>query len=581
MMAKAPFKHIVSTLLFSLCGSMLLANAADNLHLERDFAERFNQVVIENLSGLTEIQTWRNSAIRVAASRKGGSSAATLSSEILFDRSSPETLKIVVQPVARNYLISLIVYVPASINLWVRGGRESVTVKGAVNGLAVETETGNIALYLPADSNADLSLRAIEGTISSMLPIMTFGPVDAHIIDGKIGQGGPPVILRSLRGQINLMPDDASRIAAISNMPRDDFAALRRGAGSADWEDGDPSYSSSRNAGRRGGGRLIDLGARSAPVLGSRSNENSSIGPGRPYDANNREPDGDNVIRLEGRLVNLNVKATDRAGRIVPDLKKEDFLVFEDGVQQEVTHFEPITAPVNLVLLLDLSGSTEGKMKVLKKAARKFIDSLSRGDRIAVAAFTRRFYLISSFTTDYELLKDRIDDIENRHSGTAYYDAMWAALDLFDAVKETRKAIVVLTDGVDNSLSDPWRWSTRHNFDELLMRVAEEDVTIYPIYLDTEYEMVVKRGQDNHEAYAKARKQLEAVADETGGMLFRADRIEDLEGVYQRVASELRTLYSLAYSPYNSQNDGRWRKISVKVNRAGVVARTRRGYYAK
>src|SRR5439155_17215330 len=157
---------------------------------------------------------------------------------------------------------------------------------------------------------------------------------------------------------------------------------------------------------------------------------------------------GEDVLKLEARLVNLNVHITDVNGKTLPSLKKEDFVVYEDNVKQDVSYFEPVAAPLNIVLLLDLSGSTEHKIKVIKKAAQKFVDSLKPSDRIAVAGFTRRFFIIANFTTDHRLLKDRIGDIKNRHSGTAYYDAMWSTLDLLDEANASRKAIVVLTDGV-------------------------------------------------------------------------------------------------------------------------------------
>jgi Ca-activated chloride channel family protein len=208
---------------------------------------------------------------------------------------------------------------------------------------------------------------------------------------------------------------------------------------------------------------------------------------------------------------------------------------------------------------------------------------LNPSDRIAVAGFTRRFFIISNFTTDHKLLRDRIDDIKNRHSGTAYYDAMWATLDLLDEAKATRKAIVVMTDGVDNSLDHPddSEFDPRHGFDELLARIEEADATIYPIYLDTEYETIGMRGRGGHDAYVTARKQLEVVADQTGAMMFKAERAEDLEGVYQQVASELHSLYSMAYAPKIIRKDGKWRKVSIAVNLPGAKVRTKRGYFAK
>src|SRR6185295_10699940 len=122
---------------------------------------------------------------------------------------------------------------------------------------------------------------------------------------------------------------------------------------------------------------------------------------------------------------------------------------------------------------------------------------------------------------------------------------------------------------------------SQRSFDELLMKVIEEDATVYPIYLDTEYEIVVKSGDYSHEIYATARKQLEMLAEQTGGTVFKAGRIEDLEGVYQRVAAELHALYSLAYQSNDARSEKNWRKISVKVNRAGAVARSKRGYFTK
>lgn len=288
------------------------------------------------------------------------------------------------------------------------------------------------------------------------------------------------------------------------------------------------------------------------------------------------------AVRLEGRLVNLTIRATDRAGKIIPNLSKDDFLVYEDGVQQEVQFFRPVSAPVSLVLLLDLSGSIKEKMKVMKKAAQKFVDALRPNDQIAVAAFARRFMLVSPFTTNHKLLKDRIGDMKTRSSGTGYYDSMWETLDLLDTVKDSRRAIVVLTDGVDNYLENPKRWPVEHDFDTLLTRMSEEeDVVIYPVYLDTEYETVFKMRASNSRAYATAREQLWQVAEQTGGLLYKAARIEDLDGVYQRVASELHTLYSLAYSPASVAAAGTWHKLSVKVELSGAVARTRKGYRSK
>ncbi len=292
-------------------------------------------------------------------------------------------------------------------------------------------------------------------------------------------------------------------------------------------------------------------------------------------------------IVIDTKLINLNAKAANAAGKPLLTLTKDDFTLYENNVKQEISHFSPVTAPVNLVLLLDFSGSTEKKQNVIRDAAKNFVDSLGPNDRVAVAAFARRFYLKTSFISDKKQLKKLIGDLKIPSSGTRYYDAMWSSMDLFKQAQGARNAIVVLTDGVDNTIMDPDEYDTKYKFEELLARIAEDDVTIYPLYLDTEYEMVVKRhgNQDKHDHYTIARKQLSQVAERSGGLLFHVANIEDLNGVYDRVAAELKTLYSIAYS--SSLDDGskaqkkEWRAIKLSVNQAGATARTKGGYYVK
>lgn len=294
---------------------------------------------------------------------------------------------------------------------------------------------------------------------------------------------------------------------------------------------------------------------------------------------------GPDTIRIETRLVNLNVKAVDRGGQPLTDLKPEDFVVYEDAVKQDVTHFKPVNAPVNVLMLLDLSGSTQKKRGAMIEAARKFIDALPPQDKISLAAFTRRYRPLTDFTADKIALKKELEQVRKIGGGTAYYDAMWKALDDLDKISDARKAIVVLTDGEDESLIG--NEETIHTFDELLGRASEEDVTIYPIYFSgggNHYDKLgllfggggSLTGNDNRRV---ARKQLDDLAEQTGGEVFSAQREGELEGAYKLVASELHTLYSLAYSPDKLKHNGEFRKISVKIGREGSVAKTRRGYY--
>jgi VWFA-related protein len=328
---------------------------------------------------------------------------------------------------------------------------------------------------------------------------------------------------------------------------------------------------------------IADTPPAKAELVPSESADGSA--PARPAESAEKQPAREDSIKVETRLVNLNVKAISASGQPLSNLRPEDFTIYEDGIRQELSHFAPVTAPLSLVLLLDLSGSTEKKIKEMKEAAQKFVAALSPNTRIAVGTFARRFKLITPFVTDRTELRAAIDSIRHSGGGTEYYKAMNTALDLLKETGETRRVIVVLTDGVDNNLQhgpDP----TAPEFDDLLARASEEDVTIYPIYFDTENKLdklgfMFSSSSGSLRRYAVARRQLDAVAEQTGGLMFTARRAEDLHDAYSQVASELQQLYSLAYQPDNTQRDGGFRKITVKVSRNGAIARTRRGYFAR
>jgi VWFA-related protein len=334
---------------------------------------------------------------------------------------------------------------------------------------------------------------------------------------------------------------------------------------------------------------------RSKPVLSRGSESDSTVDStnSEPAEVAREKADPD-AIRLEARLINLNVKATDRSGRSLSTLNKEDFRIQEDGVEQQIFYFEPISAPINVVLLLDLSGSTRDNRSVMINTAKNFIDSLGAQDRIAVAAFTRKFVLASDFTTDKKELKKAVDKMKKISGGTAFYDGMWATLDLLRRVKDSRKAIVVLTDGVDESLLESGREESNHSFEELLARVGEEDATIYPLYLKKEETDLTNELKNpnltewrRHRLERRlapnlaAHRQVEQIAEESAGSVFVVEGENELDGVYQKVAAELRLIYSLAYASTNTSHDGKFRKINVSVKHEGAVARTRRGYVAR
>jgi VWFA-related protein len=318
-----------------------------------------------------------------------------------------------------------------------------------------------------------------------------------------------------------------------------------------------------------------------APPDLRRGIEDESRDPAEPASARDASGDEDS-LKLNSSVVNLNVVVTDRAGKALPNLRKEDFQVAENGEQQTVEFFAPSTAPFNMVLLLDLSGSIQDKLDVVKSSALKFIEVIGPEDKVAVVTFTHEIRVISQLTNNKELLRSRIQGIQRAVGGTAFYEAMWFALvDTLRGTDGKRNAIVVMTDGVDSSLDRYTPAPTRVTFNRLVNRLEESEAIVFPIYLDTEYEEVFERQQSSTEAYAMARSQLEKLADVTGGQIFQAQEAKELSGIYKQVASVLRTVYSVGYYPTNTERDGSFRRVRVGVTRSGAAVRTRRGYYAK
>jgi VWFA-related protein len=309
-----------------------------------------------------------------------------------------------------------------------------------------------------------------------------------------------------------------------------------------------------------------------------RDNSSNSNNPNN--NANNNDDSDDDTIKIDTKLVSLNVSVMSRDGRAVTNLKQNDFYVFEDGIQQKIEHFESVNTPFNLVILLDLSGSILDKIDVLRRAVLRFIETSKPQDRIAIVSFTRSVQVVCELTNDRQLIKQRLQYMTMPKGGTAFYEATWFTVtQMFKQYPGERNAVVLLSDGVDNSISVTYPIPSRVTFDQVLRKVQESGVLVFPIYLDTEKENV-SQDIEGPESYVLARRQLGALAETSGGVYFKADRPDNLEGVYEKVAADLRTLYSVGYYPSNSTRDGSWRKLKVKIDKPDLAVRTRRGYYA-
>ncbi len=363
--------------------------------------------------------------------------------------------------------------------------------------------------------------------------------------DPPAGTGGQPPVVSDNQGVVGGMPNrDAGQFSAadeaLANLPRRD--PLRP------TPDGRPTL-------RR---RALDV----------------------PVDETDEAGADADTIRLNARLVNLNVIATTQDGRAVTNLTADDFTIFDEETKQEIAHFKPINTSFNLVLLLDLSGSTREKIEAIRRSAWRFVELASPQDRIAIVTFTRSVHVLCRPTNDRALLKQRIAEMRATDAGTAYYEAMWFTLtEVLSPFQDERNAVVVMTDGVDNSISAAYPAPSRVSFRQMLEAILESGTLVYPIYLDTEEENFRNHWGETAEVYALARTQLQQAADASGAALYVAARVEDLAGVYQKVIAELRTVYGLAYYPTQVEHSSRWRRVKVTARRPGVIIRTRRGYY--
>lgn len=302
-------------------------------------------------------------------------------------------------------------------------------------------------------------------------------------------------------------------------------------------------------------------------------------------------------VRVDSSIVRLNVGVVDGRGRPIIDLDKSKFTVYEDGVKQEITRFAPSTAPFSVVMILDMSGSTLGFRQVIRLSAARFIDALMPEDRVAVIEFYDKINVLNDFTTDRRTILNSIQ-VANGRGKTQLYKALDQSLDRLSKENTRRKAIVVLTDGVDTAVRDKDRndlervpdanilSALRPSENDTLRRILDrsdaQGVTIFPLALPTGDPAKLADPTPRQIAmYNAARTRLQLVADRTGGTLNAIKNLEDMGLLYGRVAAELRTLYTIEYSPTNEKSDGKWRTIRIAVNDINLIARTRQGYFAK
>jgi VWFA-related protein len=310
----------------------------------------------------------------------------------------------------------------------------------------------------------------------------------------------------------------------------------------------------------------------------------------------------DDVIKTETSLVQLSVGVVDKQGHSITSLSQSDFVIYEDGVRRPIVHFEPTDAPFSLVMMLDTSGSTVTFRQQIQGAALRFLDALRPEDRVAVVDFNGKGAKLQlPFTTDHNRVAYTIGiTLATGRGETPLYDALKLAVkDLSHEAPRRRKAIVVLTDGLDTSarnadrsvvgkaspeeIGSAIKAETNSQLVSVLNEADREGVTIFPLALPSgDPKRLPLQDESITAMYTAARTRLQLLADRTGGRLHEIRRLDDLANLYARVAADLRTIYTVVYQPANSSvHDGKWREIRVEVNRSDLVPSTKPGYFAK
>jgi VWFA-related protein len=309
----------------------------------------------------------------------------------------------------------------------------------------------------------------------------------------------------------------------------------------------------------------------------------------------------DEIIRTDTALVQLNVGVVDRQGRAITSLSQGNFTVYEDGVKRPIVSFEPTNAPFSLVLLLDMSGSTVTFRQQLQQAAMRFLDALAPEDRVAVIQFNGKgTKTLLGFTTKRRDTAYAITTADGK-GDTFFYKALDYSLKQLAKEGKRRKAIVVMTDGVDTELrrvdGELAATKAESNGDAIaaikpdssplltavLNDADRQGVTIFPLALPSgDVKRIAIPNAAQVAIYKGARSRMETLANRTGGRLHEISGLDQMARLYAEVAANVRTLYTIAYqAPPDRLHDGRWREIRIDVSYPELIARTKSGYFAR
>lgn len=358
--------------------------------------------------------------------------------------------------------------------------------------------------------------------------------------------------------------------------------------------------------------------SRRPPILGgsteatTAANNTQANAQSQPTGVDDKaEIDEDDVVRVNTTLVTVPVSVTDRSGRYIPDLRKEDFRLYEDGVEQQIAYFAEVDKPFTVALVIDTSDSTRFKLEDIQDAAIAFLDQLRPDDQMMVVSFDDDIHVLTEATSNRNEIRNAI-----RRTRTGGSTRLYDAVDLVIKQKLSRirgrKAIVLFTDGVDTT--------SRHaTYQSTVSEVEELDALIYSVQYDTYQDMNGRVGSSwpgggtslpsiilqwpfprfpgsggggrrggggsrgnapgsSREDYERATQYLRELSDKTAGRSYRADDLNYIAQAFSQIAEELRRQYSIGYYPKHAITAGDRHQIRVKTTRPNLAVRSRDSY---
>ena len=304
----------------------------------------------------------------------------------------------------------------------------------------------------------------------------------------------------------------------------------------------------------------------------------------KPAEEKEPELDENDTVRVSTSLITVPAEVLDRNGRYLGNLKQSDFRIYENGVEQDVAYFASVEQPFTVALLLDVSGSTQSQLAAIRAAANTFIKGLRPNDRLLLISFDGKINVLTEAVTLSDLRKKKLR-LDALNDGTLLYDTVSFALNQRLAAIPGRKAIVLMTDGVDLG-------SKKASLKQNLRDAEESNVVIYTVQYNTlpqlpeRLSFIENLKAREHararltKAYGVGSNYLQFLAEKTGGRIYKAESLADVPFAFSAITDELGRQYSLGYYPKGQVQPGERRDIKVRMRTPNLVVRARESYVA-